>query len=404
MDRLLHFVQNYFNNCGIQSIYLTPKSDLSISFDLELRNLITGNFDYKSALQLLLNNAPHILLSFSDIYHCTYYLLTLPESGHYLLVGPVLLVDVNKDNISGLLAETPIASQSRDQLLAYYKRLPSRTESKTITTLLITLAHELYPQETISLHNTNMPTFTFSFPADQENLVNSVTELQLKQHYSNLDLLTDAIKRGDYADALIQKNKQRGRNLLMSYNLTTLMTAKKGLYMENTMYRLAAHSGGIEPKYLRAVSQKFSKEIDALTDPSLEPELMQRMLYAYCEMVSKCKMGGYSPIVQKTIAYISGHLADENLSLTQLSENVNTNSSYLSKLFKAEVNMTLTEYISKVRIEKAMEYIKSGNRKIQDVAAAVGYTDTAYFTKCFRKRTGFSPTEFQKTWNLTGLK
>lgn len=404
MHSLLKFVQNYFNNCGIQSIYLTPKCDLHISFDLDLRNMLTGSFDYKSALQLLLNNASHILLSFSDIYHCTYYLLTLPENGHYLLVGPVLLVDVNKNNISALLADTPIATQTPEQLIAYYKRLPSSTESKTITTLLITLAHELYPKENISLHNTNMPTFTFSFPTDREDLENTVTEQQLKQHYSNLDLLTDAIKRGDYADALIQKNKQRGSNLLMSYNLTTLMAAKKGLYMENTMYRLTAHSCGIEPKYLRAVSQKFSKEIDALTDPSLESELMQRMLYAYCEMVRKCKMSGYSPIIQKTIAYITRHLADENLSLTQLSQNVNTNSSYLSKLFKAEVNMTLTEYISQARIEKAMEYIKSGKMKIQDVALAVGYTDTAYFTRCFRKRTGLSPTEFQKTWNMTGLK
>lgn len=404
MDRLLNFVQNYFNNCGIQSIHLTPKSDLFAPFDLDLRKLFMENFDYRSALQLLLNNASHILLSFTDIYHCSYYLLTLPERGHYLLVGPVLLVNVNKDNISALLSETPIASQSPDQLLAYYEKLPSHTEAKTVTTLLITLAHELYPDKTVSLHNTHMSAFTFATPIDRDKIEDSVTQLRLKHYYNDMDLLTDAIKRGDYADALIHMNKQRGGSLLMSHNLTPLMTAKKGLYIQNTIFRLTAHSCGIEPKYLRMISQKYSKEIDELTDPSQETELRQHMLYAYCEMVSKCKMSGYSPIIQKTIAYISRHLADENLSLTQLSENVNTNSSYLSKLFKAEVNMTLTEYISQARIEKAMEYIKSGNMKIQDVALAVGYTDTAYFTRCFRKRTGLSPTEFQKTWNMTGLK
>lgn len=403
MDRLLHFVQNYFNNCGIQSIHLTPKSDLCAPFDLDLRKLFMENFDYRSALQLVLNNATDILLSFTDIYHCSYYLLTLPGKDHYLLVGPVLLVDVNKDNISGLLSETPIASQSPEQLLAYYEKLPSRKEANTITTMLITLAHELYPDNPVSLHNTHLSAFTFANPIDREKVEDSVTQIQLKKHYESQDALTDAIKRGDYADALIHLNRQNGKGLLMSHNLTPLMTAKKGLYMQNTMFRLTAHSCGIEPKYLRMISQKYSKEIDEMEDPALETELQQRMLYAYCEMVSKCKMSGYSPIIQKTMAYISRHLSDEDLSLSLLAENVNTNSSYLSKLFKAEVNMTLTEYISRARIEQAMEYIKSGNMKIQEVALAVGYTDTAYFTKCFRKRTGLSPTEFQKTWNSTGM-
>lgn len=404
MDRVLNFVQNYFNNCGIQSIHLTPESDLRAPFDLDLRKLFMEDFDYRSALQLLLNSASHILLSFSDVYHCSYYLLTLPGKDRYLLVGPVLLMDVNKDNIRSLLAGTPIASQDPEQLLAYYEKLPSQKEAKTIPTLLITLAHELYPDKTVSVHNTHLSAFTFANPIDREKVEDSVTQSRLKKHYESQDALTDAIKRGDYADALIHMNRQKTSGLLMSHNLTPLMTAKKGLYMQNTMFRMTAHSCGIEPKYLRMISQKYSKEIDEMADPSQEQELQKRMLYAYCEMVSKCKMSGYSPVIQKTIAYISRHLADEGLSLAQLSESVNTNSSYLSKLFKAEVSMTLTEYISRARIEQAMEYLKSGNMKVQDVALAVGYTDTAYFTRCFRKRTGLSPTEFQRTWNLTGLK
>lgn len=405
MDCLLKFTRNYLNNCGIQSIHLTPQSDLCAPFDLDLRKLFMDQFDYRAAIQLLLYNASHILLSFTDIYHCTYYLLTLPERGHYLLVGPILRVKVNKDTVSGLLAETPIAAQAPDALLAYYDRLPFYSDATTLTTMLITLAHEMYPQKTISLHNTNMPAVTFATPVNQGEMEDMATQLRLKNYYDQLDLITDAIQRGDYADALIQTNKQRGGgNLLMSHNLTPLMACKKGLYIQNTTYRLIAHNCGIEPKYLRQISQKFSREIDEMTETVQEPEMQQRMLYAYCEMINRCKMSSYSPIIQKVMIYIGKHLADETLSLTQLAQSVNTNSSYLSKLFKAEVSITLTEYISHARIERAMEYIKSGTMKIQEVAQAVGYSDTAYFTKCFRRRTGLSPTEFQKTWNMTGLK
>lgn len=404
MHGLIKFVQTCFNNFGIQSMLLTPKSDLSVPFDLELRKRFMDGFDYRSAMQLVLASASQILLSFADIYHCNYYLLTLPEKGHYLLVGPVLNTHVDKDNISSLLEGTPISSQSPEQLFSYYERLPVRSDAKSVTTVLITLAHELYPDQTISLHSANMPTFTFAAPADWKDLEDPIAQNLLKKHYDYVDKLTDAIKCGDYATAVIMSTHHRASGLLMAHNLSPLMAAQKGLYIENTMYRLAAHSCGIEPKYLRIISQKFSREIDELADTSLRSDLQQRMLYAYCEMVRKCKLSCYAPIIQKTISYINNHLGDENLSLKQLAQNVNTNSSYLSKLFKAEVNMTLTEYISRARIEKAIEYIKSGNRMIQDVALAVGYTDTAYFTKCFRKRTGLSPTEFQKNWKLSGLK
>lgn len=404
MDRLLTFIQNYFNNCGIQSIHLTPESDLYVPFDLELRKQFMESFDYRAALQLMLNNTSHVLLYFTDIYHCSYYLLTLPEKGHYLLVGPFLHADINCDNVSILLSGTPLATQSAEQLLSYYEKLPSHTEEKSITNLLITLAHELYPDQNVSLYNTHMPAFTFATPADQEYVKDIATQTRLNNHYANMDMLTDAVKQGDYANAWIYMKKHRSSNLLMNEDLTPLMSAKKGLYIMNTIYRLTCYNCGIQPRHLRTISQKFSKEIDQMKDLSTETELETRMLYDYCEMVNKCKLSGYSPIIQKTIAYIRKHLDNENLSLSQLAQSVNVNSSYLSKLFKAEVNMTVTEYISQARIEQAIEYLKSGNMKIQDVALAVGYTDTAYFTKCFKKRTGLPPTEFQKRWNMTGFK
>lgn len=404
VDRLLTFTQNYFNNCGIQSIYLTPESNLHFPFDLKLRKQFMEDFDYQSTLQLLLNNATHILLCFTDIYHCSYYLLTLPKKGHYLLVGPFLRSKINQDNVSVLLSDTPLANQPVEQLISYYDKLPTKTDEKNAMTLLITFAHELYPDQTIFLHNTHMPTLSFAKSLDCEYIEDIAPQSRLKDHYTYMDRLTDALKRGDYSDAWIYLNKYQDKNLLMQEDLTPLSSAKKGLYIQNTIYRLACYNCGIELRYLRTISQKFSKEIDQMADPATETELAQRMLYNYCEMVNKCRLSGYSPIIQKAIAYIGKHLSDESLSLSKLAQNLNINNSYLSKLFKAEVNMTVTEYISQIRIERAMEHLKTGNMKIQDIAFAVGYTDIAYFTKCFKKRTGLPPSEFKKNWNLAGLK
>jgi len=55
------------------------------------------------------------------------------------------------------------------------------------------------------------------------------------------------------------------------------------------------------------------------------------------------------------------------------------------------MGMTFNQYLTKIRIEKAQEMIQSGKYKIYEVAQAVGYRDSAYFSYIYKKVTGHSP-------------
>ena len=94
--------------------------------------------------------------------------------------------------------------------------------------------------------------------------------------------------------------------------------------------------------------------------------------------------------------YISNHYMDHNRSVKSVSENVFLSVSYLCTYFKSETGVTLNQYITDYRIRKALNLLSSTNMKIIDVSSAVGYKDSNYFAKLFKKQTGMSPKEYKK--------
>ena len=65
-------------------------------------------------------------------------------------------------------------------------------------------------------------------------------------------------------------------------------------------------------------------------------------------------------------------------------------------MFKSEMNMTLTEYITQYRMQKAKHLLSSSDEKLQTIAEKVGYNDVSYFSNVFKKYYGGSPRSMSK--------
>ncbi|QUI21989.1 response regulator [Vallitalea pronyensis] len=100
-------------------------------------------------------------------------------------------------------------------------------------------------------------------------------------------------------------------------------------------------------------------------------------------------------LVKDIQLYIEKHLADQ-ISNQILSEKFGLVPSYISTIFKSFTNTTLSEYIINKRVEKAKELLLSdANLLAKDVAKLVGYTDPLYFSKVFKKKTGYYPSKYK---------
>lgn len=86
---------------------------------------------------------------------------------------------------------------------------------------------------------------------------------------------------------------------------------------------------------------------------------------------------------------------DKQLTLSGLSMKFNINSYYLSKLFKKYTNEKFIDYLTKIRIQKAIELIQEGRYSVKEISGMVGYNDQSYFSKVFKKITGQNPCEYR---------
>lgn len=106
----------------------------------------------------------------------------------------------------------------------------------------------------------------------------------------------------------------------------------------------------------------------------------------------------YSPVIQQIITTVNERYYEE-LSLKTLAYQYNINSSYLGQVFTKEVGVSFSEYLNKTKNEKAKEFILNSNMKINDIAKAVGYQDSSYFYRKFKKYYGVCPSTLRELKN-----
>ncbi|MBF9018919.1 MULTISPECIES: helix-turn-helix domain-containing protein [unclassified Oceanispirochaeta] len=87
---------------------------------------------------------------------------------------------------------------------------------------------------------------------------------------------------------------------------------------------------------------------------------------------------------------------EKDLSLIVLSDRVSLNPTYLSRLFKSVTNANLSDYILKIRMDKAQDLLNRSGMKINDIAMEVGYNSAPSFTRVFRKYCGKTPREYRE--------
>lgn len=105
---------------------------------------------------------------------------------------------------------------------------------------------------------------------------------------------------------------------------------------------------------------------------------------------------GRKYVVEQVIGYFEDHYA-EKISLDGIAENMYLSPFYISRIFKSEIGDTPIRYLINIRLERAKELLESGFvGSVQEVAAQVGYDDVYHFSKLFKKRYGFPPSQARK--------
>jgi two-component system response regulator YesN len=105
----------------------------------------------------------------------------------------------------------------------------------------------------------------------------------------------------------------------------------------------------------------------------------------------------HGALVAKARSYIDAHYADPDISLSQVAAQVLLSPTYFSVVFGREVGESFIEYLTGVRIRKAIELLRSTALTSSEIAYRIGYQNPRYFYSLFHKVVGQPPNEFRRS-------
>ena len=102
------------------------------------------------------------------------------------------------------------------------------------------------------------------------------------------------------------------------------------------------------------------------------------------------------PMIRRARAYIYANQADP-IDLDQVAKAMHVSTFYFCKMFKKATGLTFTDYLSRVRVEKAKTLLLNPHIRISEIAYVIGFQSLTHFNRMFRKIVGQSPTAYRES-------
>ncbi len=320
-----------------------------------------------------------------------------------MILGPFLVFDPSSIMIKEVMASLGISLTLQGTLREYYRSLTIldsyeiKARSDVMYALLQNSCHDLNASYEITVSNDPSADYTLLQPTQIKENKELYLDL-VERRYANETEMLSAVEQGKVNSALYylkEQSKLYSPGLRIPGN--QIRAYRNSTITFNTLLRKAVENGGVHPIYADELSNKFSSQIEKISSIDEVHPLHVQMLIEYCDLVIHLASKQASPFVASVIEYVRLNL-DGDVSLEQISKAVAASPSKISRTFKNEMGIGLSDYINQKRVDLAVSLIRDTQLSMTEIAYKVGFNDANYFSKVFRKFTGESPASCRKKY------
>jgi len=147
-----------------------------------------------------------------------------------------------------------------------------------------------------------------------------------------------------------------------------------------------------------ALVTDLMRRLNKITVADAIPREVERFVLTRLDAFLEAKRFQDSRPIRLAKQYINDHF-HESITLEDIAGVVHLNAVYFSVIFKREVGINFSDYLIQMRIEAAKALLKESHMTINEIAERVGYRDSRYFSKLFRKIVGVYPNEYRKLYS-----
>jgi AraC-like DNA-binding protein len=123
-------------------------------------------------------------------------------------------------------------------------------------------------------------------------------------------------------------------------------------------------------------------------------EISGRQLSAFAHRLMQQDAQAEEPMIRRAKAYIAGHHTDP-IGLDEIARSMHVSTFYFCKMFKKSTGLTFTDYLSRVRVDKAKDLLMNPRLPVSEIAYMAGFQSLTHFNRLFRRLTGECPTRFR---------
>lgn len=152
---------------------------------------------------------------------------------------------------------------------------------------------------------------------------------------------------------------------------------------------------GFHAEWAMGMFDEMEEKIEKGVELSEVENFLTDNLTEISEQFDNHKKSGGKVLIEEIREYVDTHYS-KDISLGSIAGKFYINASYLSQLFKKEMNTKFIDYITKIRLQKAIELLEKTSLTVNEIAEAVGYKDSRYFREIFVKHMGRTPSQFRK--------
>ena len=207
--------------------------------------------------------------------------------------------------------------------------------------------------------------------------------------------LMDTVQRGDTERAIDMIQQSLSLDPDLQFLTSSLNDKIASAYATRVLIRHAALKAGLMPFSVDALSQEYAQKMHRATDIQLLSTLLKQYVTAICQAIRENNKTNYSPYVKHAIQYIDLRLS-QSITANDLCAIDHITRQYFALLFKKETGMTVKQYITQARCERAAELLKNSDLSIQQISQYVGYEDANYFARLFKSYKGSTPQLYRK--------
>lgn len=175
----------------------------------------------------------------------------------------------------------------------------------------------------------------------------------------------------------------------------TLTNIKYHFVVTTAMLTRYCIDGGLEPEQAYRLSDFYILKMDSCKTIRQVADLHHEMAKDFTgKMILQKKSSILSKPVMQCVDYIYSHIK-ERITIQVLADHTELSTNYLSRIFKQNLGVSVSDYIREQKIEKATHLLRYSNKSIVDIANYLAFSSQSHFIQTFENFTGLTPKKYR---------